>query len=224
MCGVQVWTTNAFSGFIGVFNLQGSSWDRKQRQFRTHDAYPPPLTAQCRPTDIETLPELQAAVPAPASGRCATLTHGTSSLQLCGVWDPVAMTVLTASADLITVVPTSHYGGVEFAPLGVASMLNIGGSVTHWTAGHRSSDSADLPSSNGTDGSSCHNVTMRGEGVFVAYASEAPASIIVDGTVRDSSTWSFNVSTGRVEVEVFAAESVESVIHQLCFVFALRKA
>ena len=50
---VQVWNVNAHTGIVGVFNLQGSSWDRVRRQYFVHDASPPKLHTLVRPFDIE---------------------------------------------------------------------------------------------------------------------------------------------------------------------------
>ena len=41
---VQVWNMNSATGIVGVFNLQGASWDRSRRRFHIHDASPPELT------------------------------------------------------------------------------------------------------------------------------------------------------------------------------------
>lgn len=45
---------NAVTAVVGVFHLQGSSWDRIRRKFYIHDKEPPRLKAEVRPTDIET--------------------------------------------------------------------------------------------------------------------------------------------------------------------------
>ena len=37
---------NAYTGVVGVFHLQGSSWDRSRRQFVTHARNPVPLKTQ----------------------------------------------------------------------------------------------------------------------------------------------------------------------------------
>lgn len=34
---------NAATGVVGVFNLQGASWDRSRRRFYVHNASPPEL-------------------------------------------------------------------------------------------------------------------------------------------------------------------------------------
>ncbi|MEW5300241.1 MAG: hypothetical protein WDW36_003183 [Sanguina aurantia] len=51
---LKVWNVNAVTAVVGIFHLQGSSWDRTRRKFYTHDKEPARLKAEVRPTDIET--------------------------------------------------------------------------------------------------------------------------------------------------------------------------
>ena len=48
----QVWNCNGVGGVVGVFNIQGASWDRKRRKFWIHDASPPSLSAYVCPNDV----------------------------------------------------------------------------------------------------------------------------------------------------------------------------
>ena len=43
---------NKYSGVVGVFNIQGSTWSRTRRQFIIHDTSPPQLTTVVKPADI----------------------------------------------------------------------------------------------------------------------------------------------------------------------------
>ncbi len=43
---------NRQGGVVGVFHLQGSSWDRRRRQFVMHDKSPAPLTTLVSPADV----------------------------------------------------------------------------------------------------------------------------------------------------------------------------
>lgn len=49
---MQVWNVNKYSGVVGVFNIQGSSWSRTRRQFIIHDTSPPQLATVVKPADI----------------------------------------------------------------------------------------------------------------------------------------------------------------------------
>ena len=51
MC-VQVWNANACNAVVGAFNLQGSAWDRRKRQYTTYTAKPPTLSAEIRVKDV----------------------------------------------------------------------------------------------------------------------------------------------------------------------------
>lgn len=47
-----MWNVNKYSGVVGVFNIQGSSWSRTRRQFIIHDTSPPQLATVVKPADI----------------------------------------------------------------------------------------------------------------------------------------------------------------------------
>lgn len=42
----QIWNINATTGVVGVFNLQGASWDRSRRRFHIHASTPPELSSE----------------------------------------------------------------------------------------------------------------------------------------------------------------------------------
>lgn len=48
----QVWNRNAFGGVVGVFNIQGASWDRSRRRFHVHDSTSPWLSTGVSPNDV----------------------------------------------------------------------------------------------------------------------------------------------------------------------------
>lgn len=52
MLGLQIWNRNPCSGIVAAMNVQGSSWDRRRRQFFQHDPQPRPLTGTIRPCDV----------------------------------------------------------------------------------------------------------------------------------------------------------------------------
>ena len=43
---LQMWNSNPYCGVVGLFHLQGSSWDRVRRKFFVHDKEPRALTGQ----------------------------------------------------------------------------------------------------------------------------------------------------------------------------------
>ena len=53
MFDVQVWNVNPYSRFVGVFHVQGSSWDRTKRSFSMHSSNPRPLQSKVQPTSAD---------------------------------------------------------------------------------------------------------------------------------------------------------------------------
>lgn len=50
---LKIWNVNNTTGVVGVFNLQGSSWDRSRRRFNFHNTAPPRLSAKVNVADVE---------------------------------------------------------------------------------------------------------------------------------------------------------------------------
>jgi len=50
---LKIWNVNTTTGVVGVFNLQGSSWDRSRRRFNFHNSAPPRLITRVNVADIE---------------------------------------------------------------------------------------------------------------------------------------------------------------------------
>jgi hypothetical protein len=50
---LKIWNVNTTTGVVGVFNLQGSSWDRSRRRFNFHNTAPPRLTTRVNVSDVE---------------------------------------------------------------------------------------------------------------------------------------------------------------------------
>ncbi len=49
---MQVWNANTCNAVVGAFNLQGSAWDRKKRQYTTYTTTPPTLDTEIRVKDV----------------------------------------------------------------------------------------------------------------------------------------------------------------------------
>lgn len=104
---LQVWNTNKVTAVVGVFHLQGSSWDRTCRANVTHQKYPQPLTTIVHPTDIPNFPE-----PAfPAASPHAFVVDPTISKAGVSILEPVAQsadsTLMRDSSDHATALSTS---------------------------------------------------------------------------------------------------------------------
>ena len=61
-CHLQVWNANACNAVVGAFNLQGSAWDRKKRQYTTYTSNPPMLGTDICVKDVPVFSPAAAAV------------------------------------------------------------------------------------------------------------------------------------------------------------------
>jgi hypothetical protein len=50
---LKLWNVNRCNGILGIFNVQGSGWDRTTRRFKIHNPSPPTLSTIVRVSDIE---------------------------------------------------------------------------------------------------------------------------------------------------------------------------
>lgn len=76
---LQVWNVNAYCAVVAVFNIQGSSFNRRLRRFHTHDAAPPPLTAAVSSADVPLLAQqgAQGGCADEETGMCAAYVDST---------------------------------------------------------------------------------------------------------------------------------------------------
>eukprot|EP00887_Chlorella_sp_A99_P005608 scaffold1.g5608.t1 len=227
---LKVWNMNACTGVVGVFNLQGSSWDRSRRRFHIHNSAPPELTATVRPTDVEPFAALleaagcglpaasgdgNGAIAAGGNGNCAggaprlecqlpdfaAYLHSSSELRRVA-WDGgVDVTVKGASSNVVTLAPIVTVGGkrsFDFAPIGLANMLNGGGAVVSARVAYageeqqeaqgqqaQQQDGANAAAAGGTAAAPRRRLQVamrvRGRGTLVCYCTRVPRSCNVDG-------------------------------------------
>ena len=189
---LKVWTMNAVNGVVGVFNVQGSAFDRRRRAFYTHDAAPGALGAEVRPRDVPPL--------AAAADRFALWSDARRVLTLAGAAGPgLALRVAGGGGhDVVTVAPVQEAAGVLFAPIGLVDMLNAGGAVLA---------SAFAPAEGGNNGGDgCAPVAalrVRGAGAFACYASHRPARVAVAGA---DAPFEYDAAQGLLRFELPAEE------------------
>eukprot|EP00200_Dunaliella_tertiolecta_P005843 CAMPEP_0202343484 /NCGR_PEP_ID=MMETSP1126-20121109/3581_1 /ASSEMBLY_ACC=CAM_ASM_000457 /TAXON_ID=3047 /ORGANISM="Dunaliella tertiolecta, Strain CCMP1320" /LENGTH=1166 /DNA_ID=CAMNT_0048934551 /DNA_START=372 /DNA_END=3872 /DNA_ORIENTATION=- len=119
------------SGVVGCFHVQGSSWDRSRRKFWTHDPKPKPLTTQVRPCDVEVLQDIPGVLP---STNFVAYRHNTCSLSVVPYGGAVEVQLDPNMSDIITFTPMLKIGDLDFAPVGLARMLNSGGALRYLRA------------------------------------------------------------------------------------------
>lgn len=163
----KVWNTNRVVGVVGVFNLQGSCWDRQARKFVTFSKSGPALSTVVRPHDVETLRRASAAQQG-QQGSDSNGSNGSSSAAANGAGysgsgdqqyaaysvtsgrvtgrlpgdGEVPVTLERGTSDMTWFSPLLKQGEVAFAPLGLEGMFNGGGAVMDVSMGAGSSSTS----------------------------------------------------------------------------------
>jgi raffinose synthase len=218
---LQVWNINPVVGIVGVFNLQGSSWDRNRRKFHIHDKRGVKLATHVCPDDIEPFQDPQSPPAAAAGssggsngsssseaglqqqqrGRFAVYRYGTEELLVCSGGEGVDVQLGKAGSDLVWISPLQQAAGVAFAPLGLVEMFNGGGSVLscQLLPGHQRAPSAAAAAAVGGGPAAVAAMQVRGCGRFLAYSSAKPRAVLLNLTPYN---FSWDEFTCRLEFEV----------------------
>ncbi|KAG1653556.1 hypothetical protein FOA52_004063 [Chlamydomonas sp. UWO 241] len=202
---LKVWNRNAHTGVVGVFHLQGSSWDRTRRKFFVHDAEPDLLSVTVRPVDVEGMVvALEQQAGADADQRYALYTHHTRRLSLVHATDGVNVSLASGKAEAVTVacVLMTPDGAVTFAPLGLVDMYNGGGAVTGVSCGHGDSSSGSSGSGGSMDGGGpppSFTVGVRGTGRFLCHCSRRPACVSTNSLAL---AFEYDGDNGSLHVDV----------------------
>jgi len=193
---MKVWNENNFSGIVGVFNVQGSSWDRTKRKFHTHDSSPPALECTVSPLDVGGSGVRAEEGSFRGVAFCSNSRH---VYRLNGEGAVIPMKLSAGGCEVITFVPFETCGGVEVAPIGLSDMLNPGGAVLTVSS----------------QAASCgpeFTVGFRGCGRFTAASSSKPAACKLrpgtpakdgeGGEAWKEVAFTFHEDIGTVEVEL----------------------
>lgn len=164
---LKIWNANDLGGVIGAFNVQGVRWNFSTHENEVVDGAPHSVSAAIRPHDIETLRD--------HAGPFVAWVHNSSSLTYLSFGDSeVSFELSHRDWVITTIVPLeTSSGGVSWAPIGLADMLNTGGAL---------SNVGEMTVSSETQKASTEFCT-RGPGRFVAYCSQEPSELLL---VKDS--------------------------------------
>lgn len=199
----QVWNANPVVGVVGVFNLQGASWDRIRRKFLVHTRNPPTLSTTVAARDVETLRALASDRGEQQPGEQQPLEfacyhYATQELRLMpDAAASVPVTLAPSGSDMIWFSPIVSRGGVKLAPLGLADMYNGGGAVTSLELSSGRGKAADGASGSGPE--LVASIGVRGCGKLLLYSSVRPKRVWVNMAPRD---FTYEPYGARLEVEV----------------------
>jgi len=205
---LKAWNTNRGGGrVVGVYHLQGSSWDRTRRKFHVHDAAPRALATTVQPADCEAgAAELHPAAASPPRYAMYTVRGKALAVVGGGGRDGVRVELAAGEAEAVAVAPLLDVGSSSVALIGLCDMYNSGGAVLGVDV---------VASSNGSGGGTC-NVSMRGCGRFLAHCSVAPSSVAWRGNGQSGAPtaleFTYDASSGAMHVEVPRTDDMRATL------------
>eukprot|EP00873_Tetraselmis_striata_P002585 jgi/Tetstr1/422849/TSEL_013640.t1 len=181
---LKVWNVNSVSSIVGVFNIQGASWDRKRRRFHIHDAAPPALWTRVRASDVwpiaSSLEDGRAQEYVLWQSAALKLSH------VRGSNDHILIRLPPGGSELVTVAPVLTMDGVRFAAIGLCELFNPGAAVM--------SCAVEAP-----NGNQKIVIGLRGFGVMRCYCNTPPERCEFEGHPMK---FSFDEDAQTVDVQV----------------------
>lgn len=204
---------NMYSGIVGLFNLQGSSWDRTIRRFHTHNGMPPRLETLVSPRDIENFVPLCKEM-RNFSGQYVLYLYDARSMHVGGDDLCVSVGLEAQKSELVSFSPVLRLGEILFAPVGLANMMNGTGAVMSCSGANKSTgisvekmkskrSSIEVHKLSGQN--TVFTVEVRGCGSFLCYASREPVDVWIGA---QSVSFEYDLSTGALRAELPTTESM----------------
>ncbi|XP_076935176.1 putative galactinol--sucrose galactosyltransferase 1 [Bidens hawaiensis] len=161
---LKIWNLNNYNGVVGVFNCQGAGWCKDGKKILTHDEQPSTITGVIRAKDVNYLPKVADST---WDGDAVVYSHLGGGLAYLPKNATIPVTLKPREYEVFTVVPITKLSrGVGFAPIGLTKMFNSGGAISELSYEKEKEGNVELK--------------VRGCGMFGAYSTRKPKSVIVD--------------------------------------------
>ncbi|KAK7284565.1 hypothetical protein RJT34_19312 [Clitoria ternatea] len=170
---LKIWNINQYGGVIGAFNCQGAGWDHKVHKFRGFPECYKPIAGTVHVTEVEWDQKKEAAKMGKAEEYIVYLNQAKELRLMTPKNDPIQFTIQPSTFELYSFVPVTVLGGsVKFAPIGLTNMFNSGGTIQELEY----VENADEVGA---------KVKVKGGGSFLAYSSEPPKKLLLNGSDVD---------------------------------------
>mmetsp|Transcript_18004 Transcript_18004/g.23702 ORF Transcript_18004/g.23702 Transcript_18004/m.23702 type:complete len:953 (+) Transcript_18004:80-2938(+) len=164
---LSLWNTNYLknSGVLGVFNIQGASWNQRQRKFWFHSGVKcSTLNTSIKPSDIHSISKF-------AQTEYAVYLHNKQTLHKRGYGESVEISVPHMDFEIATVSPAYKIGTtngheLQWGAVGLVHMFNSGASLI---------DQELLK----VDDTIIATVSVKGSGKFKALCSYKPTAVFL---------------------------------------------
>ncbi|KAL0377402.1 UNVERIFIED_CONTAM: Galactinol--sucrose galactosyltransferase [Sesamum radiatum] len=164
---LKIWNLNKFTGVVGAFNCQGGGWSREERRNKCASEYSHVVSSVTGPSDIEWK---QGNNPISVDGvqTFAMYLFHEKKLVLSKPSGTIDVSLEPFEFELITVAPVKVLpkSSVQFAPIGLANMLNTGGAIQSLVYNDRANSV---------------QIGVKGSGEMRAFASQRPVVCKVNG-------------------------------------------
>ncbi|CAA7388257.1 unnamed protein product [Spirodela intermedia] len=168
---LKIWNLNKYGGVVGTFNCQGGGWDPEERRIRGYPHCYKPVAGGVHVSDVEWDQAAEAAGGMGSAEEYAVYLSQQKKLLLSSPkTEPIEITLLPSSFEIFTLSPVRRlHGGARFAAVGLAGMFNSGGAIL---------EMAEVAAGGGSV-----RVKVKGGGTFLAFSSEKPREVSLNGLV-----------------------------------------
>jgi len=167
---LKIWNLNKYTGVVGAFNCQGGGWCRESRRMKSASGCSHVVASTICPNDIEWQNGKSPIYVDNVQAFALYMSHE-KKLVLAKPTDKIELALEPFTYELITVSPMTvlAHKSVQFAPIGLANMLNSGGAI----------QSVEFKSDVG--GACMVRVEVKGAGEMRVFASEKPSKCHING-------------------------------------------
>ncbi|KAG6667968.1 hypothetical protein CIPAW_01G137300 [Carya illinoinensis] len=175
---LKLWNLNKYAGVVGVFNCQGAGWYPKEHKCKAYPQFYKSMTGVVSPDNVE-WEQKDFTAQLRSTDQFAVYLHKADNVQLLRSKDQISITVQPTSFEIFTFCPVQKLNErAKFAPIGLENMFNSGGAIEFLEYGSK------------TDISTV-TIKVKGSGTLLAYSSEKPKKIILNGE-KVEFEWSTN--------------------------------
>lgn len=207
---------NKYSGIVGLFNLQGSSWDRTIRKFHTHNGMPPRLETLVSPRDVENFVPLCKEM-RNFSGQYVAYVYEPKAMHVGGEDLCVSVGLEAQKSEIVSFSPVLRLGEILFAPVGLLNMMNGTGGVISCSGANKSmgitvekgkkgkSKETSIGVHRLSGKSTVFTTEVRGCGTLLCYTSREPVDMWIGS---QSVGFEYDLFTGALKAQLPRTESM----------------
>ncbi|XP_061366170.1 stachyose synthase-like [Gastrolobium bilobum] len=163
---LKIWNFNKYGGVIGAFNCQGAGWDPKIKKIRGFPECYKTVSGAVHVTEVEWDQKKEATHMGEAEEYIVYLNQAEELHLMTPKSEPIQFTLQSVNFELYSFVPVTKINdSIKFAPIGLTSMFNSGGTIQDLVYVETGA-----------------KLKVKGAGNFLAYSSESPKKLELNGS------------------------------------------